>query len=116
MGSRHCEPVAGSGDLPVSRFDRARANRIVAAVVDFRSVSSPDIYSQTRGPAVRARQEAMWLMRAQRVGSFPAIGRRFGKHHTTVMGAIRSVDRRMHNPAYRREIDAMQANLDGQAR
>jgi chromosomal replication initiation ATPase DnaA len=42
---------------------------------------------------VRSRQTAMWLMQQQGAGSVAKIGRFYGLHHTTVMYALKIVER-----------------------
>lgn len=46
-----------------------------------------------RRPIVFARQTACWVIRKRTPLSFPAIGRVFRQDHTTVMNAVRTVDR-----------------------
>lgn len=48
------------------------------------------VLGQSRRKAiVRARQEAMWEVRQRTNMSLPAIGRRFGRDHTTALHGIR---------------------------
>lgn len=44
-------------------------------------------------PLVAARHEAMWRMKNETNMSFPAIGRRMGRDHTTIMHGIRCHER-----------------------
>jgi chromosomal replication initiation ATPase DnaA len=45
---------------------------------------------------IDARHEAMWLARAADY-SYPQIGRAFGRHHTAVIYALRSLERKITN-------------------
>jgi len=66
----------------------ADIQRLVAARM---GVTLCDLLSDRQAPA-RSRQIAMWLARTTTTASFPAIGRAFGRDHTTVMQACRRVD------------------------
>lgn len=61
----------------------------------------------------RPRQVAMALAKQMTPQSLPAIGRLFGnRDHTTVMHAVRTVDRLYESdPAMRRDVDALSVRL-----
>ena len=62
--------------------------------------------------AVRPRWMAMWLARRLTDESLPTIGARFGRHHTTVLYAIRTIDYLLTVDAGLRETaDALLATL-----
>lgn len=50
------------------------------------------IHEDRRKPRVEARQLAMWLTRRLTRLSLPRIGTLYGRHHTTVLHAVRTVD------------------------
>lgn len=59
-------------------------------------VTDVDLHSDRRSARVaRPRQVAMYLARSLTAQSLPAIGRSFGRDHTTVMHAVEAVERRM---------------------
>jgi chromosomal replication initiator protein len=59
-------------------------------------VTRQDIMSHRRqAPIVKARQEAMYLIKNNTAWSYPQIGRYFGKDHTTVLHAVQLMDRRI---------------------
>lgn len=60
----------------------------------------------------RPRAAAMWLaVQLLPSRSFPEIGRMFDRDHTTVMGAVKTVDRRRRDPAYAADLDAIRERL-----
>ncbi len=61
-----------------------------------------------------ARQVAMYLSRRLTKSSFPEIAARFSKDHSTVISAVRKVERlRDSDPAIKRELDELEAKLGG---
>lgn len=70
-------------------------SRIVQEVAEQHNIDVPSIMGEARFlHIVRARNEAMWRMRHEIVVdgkpiSFPQIGRRFGKDHTSVLHSVR---------------------------
>jgi chromosomal replication initiator protein len=59
-----------------------------------------------------ARQVAMYLARKLTKSSFPEIGAKFGKDHSTVITAVRKVEKeREANPRVKRELDELEAKL-----
>jgi chromosomal replication initiator protein len=80
---------------------------MIARVAVLRGVPIADI----RGPSrysrhVKARHEAMWLIREATELSFPEIGRLFrGRDHTTVIAGVRRIRAMADNrPEYRKEL------------
>jgi chromosomal replication initiator protein len=62
-----------------------------------------------------ARQVAMYLSRKLTKGSFPEIAARFGKDHSTVISAVRKVEKlRETDPGVKRELDELEAKLTGE--
>ena len=61
-----------------------------------------------------ARQVAMYLARKLTQSSYPEIGTRFGKDHSTVMSACRKVERlRLTEEGLKRELAELEAKLGG---
>lgn len=61
-----------------------------------------------------ARQVAMYLSRRLTKSSFPEIAARFNKDHSTVIAAVRKVERlRESDVALKRELDELEARLSG---
>ena len=86
---------------------------ILAVSVEF-GVSSIDIRSQRRNvAAVRARHTGMWLARHLTLCSYPEIGRMFGRRdHSTVMHAIKRIDRHMlDDPPFADRLRALARHL-----
>ena len=99
-------------DCPsIDTVQRAVAQRFNVRVMDLKSARRDRI-------ATRARHAAMFLCRELTPFSLPVIGRHFGKRdHTTVMYAIREVDRRRaESPEIARALsrlsDEISADLD----
>ena len=62
-----------------------------------------------------ARQVAMYLSRKLTKGSFPEIAARFGKDHSTVISAVRKVEKlRESDAGVKRELDELEAKLTGE--
>ncbi|ATB29874.1 chromosomal replication initiator protein DnaA [Melittangium boletus] len=62
-----------------------------------------------------ARQVAMYLSRKLTKGSFPEIAARFGKDHSTVISAVRKVEKlRETDAGVKRELDELEAKLTGE--
>lgn len=67
---------------------------ICETVGNYYEVTLDEILSVDRHKSiVEARQIAMWITRKTQALSYPEIGREFGRDHSTVMSAIRRVDR-----------------------
>ncbi|WP_257457729.1 chromosomal replication initiator protein DnaA [Archangium lipolyticum] len=62
-----------------------------------------------------ARQVAMYLSRKLTKGSFPEIAARFNKDHSTVISAVRKVEKlRETDTAVKRELDELESKLTGE--
>ena len=58
-----------------------------------------EVLGRARSKTVaRARCMAMWLTRVRLDMSYPEIGREFDRDHTTVMSAVRGVERWLNQP------------------
>lgn len=68
---------------------------LAAAVAAEGSTLVETLSSSRQRPASRARQAAMWLAFKVTPHSLQSIGRAFGRHHTTVIYAIRAYDRHL---------------------
>lgn len=77
-----------------ARRVRVSVKEIQELVAEYYQLASDDLTTDRRTRKIsRPRQVAMWLSRKFTPNSLPVIGRRFGgRHHTTVMHAIRRVD------------------------
>ena len=88
----------------------AEIQRRVAAHFSFISY---DLISPCRSRAlVAARHVAMYLARRHTDRSYPEIGRRFGRDHSSVISAVRGIEaRRMVDPGLDDTIRALAAEL-----
>jgi hypothetical protein len=87
---------------------------IIRATAQHFGVKPTDLVSQRRTYSiVRPRQVAMYLAKTLTKRSLPAIGRRFGgRDHTTVMHAIRKIERLVAtDPTVATEIEHIRASL-----
>lgn len=94
---------------------RVRIEEIIKTVSRHFGVSKPDILSQRRHRSVVwPRQIGMYLAKQLTARSLPEIGRRFGnRDHTTVLHAIRKIDRELEgNPRLRDELDDLKKLLN----
>lgn len=88
-------------------------DRILHVVAMQRRVSAADLAGHHREFA-HARQEVMYLARRLTALSLPQIARRLHRDHTTVLFAVRAVEKRMRNsPQLAAEVDAMAAAVRG---
>ena len=93
---------------------RVRIEEIIKTVSRHFGVSKPDILSQRRHRSVVwPRQIGMYLSKQLTARSLPEIGRRFGnRDHTTVLHAIRKIDKELQaNPRLRDEIEELKRLL-----
>lgn len=90
---------------------------IKAAVADEYGVSVLDIESDRRArECAWPRQTAMWLARQATARSMPDIGRFFGgRDHTTVMHAVRAVEKRRDQPEEFERTERLLVRLGGKA-
>ena len=94
---------------------RVRVEEIIKTVSRHFGVSKPDILSQRRHRSVVwPRQIGMYLAKQLTARSLPEIGRRFGnRDHTTVLHAIRKIDRELEgNPRLRDELEELKKLLN----
>ena len=69
---------------------------IARSVAARRRVRFDDMMSRSRYlPFARARQEAMYLMVAEKRWSLPRIGMFFGRDHTTILHGARAHEKRL---------------------
>ena len=82
------------GDMLASARRRVSVEDIQARVAGHYRLSCEEMLSTRRARAVaRPRQVAMYLAKALTTRSLPEIGRRFERDHTTVLHAVRTVER-----------------------
>jgi len=94
---------------------RIKVEDILRIVSRHFAVSKADILSERRHRSVvRPRQIGMYLAKQLTSRSLPEIGRRFGnRDHTTVLHAIRKIDREMgDNPHLKDEIEELKRQLN----
>jgi chromosomal replication initiator protein len=94
---------------------RIKVEDILRVVSRHFAVSKADILSDRRHRSVvRPRQIGMYLAKQLTSRSLPEIGRRFGnRDHTTVLHAIRKIDREMgDNPHLKEEIEELKRQLN----
>jgi chromosomal replication initiator protein len=75
-----------------------------------------DLLSERRTRAIaRPRQAAMYLAKTLTTRSYPDIGRRFGgRDHTTVLHAVRTIERLMgEDAALARDVETLTRKLRG---
>lgn len=87
---------------------------IMTAVSAHYEIPVIEMVSQRRAREVaRPRQVAMTLSKQMTPHSLPSIGRRFGgRDHTTVMHAVRQIERlSLSDPALRRSVDSLSVFL-----
>ena len=84
-------------------------HKIQRAVCDKYACRAKDLIAHRRVRSVaRPRQIGYWLMREASSLSFPSIGRRWNRHHTTIIYGCRFVDkRRLKDAAFREETDEL---------
>ena len=89
--------------VPAGDVSTTTPNEIMSIVANFYRISVDDIAGTSRAQAIaQARQIAMYLCRDQTSLSLPKIGQLFGgKDHTTVLYAVRKIEKDMMN---KREI------------
>lgn len=74
-----------------------RTEFVIAAVCAEYGLSRDELMGRCRWKRIaQARNVAMYIARKLGCGSYPELGREFGnRDHTTVMSAVRSIDRQM---------------------
>lgn len=94
--------------------DQLDCDQIMKACADSFRVTLADVKGPSREKQIaRARQSAMYLARNLIKMSFPEIGRRFGRDHSTVMTAVRRVPDLMAKDAdFRRIVEILEQELN----
>jgi chromosomal replication initiator protein len=89
------------------------AERIQKAVAQYFQVTVDDLRLDRRHKQLaHARQVAMFLCRKLTRASFPELGARFNKDHTTVLVAVRKIDKlRASDEHLRRELNELEGLL-----
>jgi chromosomal replication initiator protein len=78
------------------RAGRVPAEAVVSLVVRHFTLRPRELRSATRSPRVTIpRQIVMYLLRRHCGLSYPEIGQRFGRHHTTALHSVRQVARQL---------------------
>ena len=90
-----------------------RIARIQAIVASYYKLNYEDMFSPVRDTYVcHPRQVAMYLVREITGASTPIIGRRFRKDHTTVLSALKAVDKRLQiQPWLPGEMDTLRKRI-----
>lgn len=101
------QAYAAMGDFPCD-YHATEAETvacIIARTTELTRVSRKDLLGRGRPQHVAAaRQLAMYAMRELTSLSFPAIGDKFGRDHSTVIHACNLIQRRALDPSYRRMV------------
>lgn len=94
--------------------DQLDCDQIMKACADSFRVTLADVKGPSREKQIaRARQAAMYLSRQLIKLSFPEIGRRFGRDHSTVMTAVKRVPDLMAKDAdFRRLVEILEQELN----
>ena len=88
--------IAEAAEIAFPRLIMNRVEAIqIAVLTEYPTVSMYDLKSDRRKAImVRARQIAMYMAKVLTARSLPEIGRRFGgRDHTTVLHAVRKIER-----------------------
>jgi chromosomal replication initiator protein len=102
------------GSVPAPR--EVGFDDVISVTAGEMGVSSQELKARDRRPPVaRARQVAMYLARELTGASLPDIGRAFGgRNHTTVLHAVRRVERELErDQGTRRAVDTLVTRLGG---
>lgn len=101
--------LIASGKFPILEIQRACARYYGITVRDIKS-------SMRNAIIVKPRQIAIYLTKALTVRSLPEIGKQFGgKDHTTILHAVRKIERLCNEDAVlREEVDALTRWLKGE--
>lgn len=94
---------------------RMLVSKIQATVAEAYGISLQHMTSPARHQSVAwPRQVAMYLAREKTHHSLPGIGRLFNRDHTTVLHAIRAVERKAQaHPILRADVEALREALGG---
>jgi len=89
---------------------------VIKAVAEFYSVKVSDLRSDRKHKVIALpRQVAMYLIRSMTRCSLPDIGLRFGgRDHTTVMYAVKKIDKKVREDvSFRNTVDTLRKKLEG---
>lgn len=90
-------------DYPVTNEQRVAC--IIARTTELTRISREDLLSHKRPQHIaNARQLAMYAIREMTTLSFPAIGDKFGRDHSTVIHAHNLIKRRALEPSFARTV------------
>lgn len=95
---------------------RITLDEILQLVARYHDISLVELNSKSRAQDVaRPRQMAMYLCKKLTTRSLPAIGKKFGRDHTTVLHAIKMMEQRMsENPKLAEELQHLEQSLKGE--
>ena len=98
--------------IAASRPIRARQIQLIVAA-DY-SVTLNDLLSKRRSQVlVKPRQIAMWFCKEMTLMSYPEIGRRFLRDHTTVLHGVRKIQSRVdREPAFAGRLSALRQRIE----
>lgn len=96
---RHSEKAVMKQPEYIGVHTKTLLRELATEVSEVTGISVYAIFSKRRDkPTARARQTVMW--KARKLGySFPEIGKAFGKDHTTVLHAYRTIENLMNEGA-----------------
>jgi chromosomal replication initiator protein len=103
-------------DMPPITPMPVDASKIEETVANEFGVGTKWLYVKSNSPEyVNPRQVAMYLWKTEARRSYPWIGERFQKHHTTVMHAIQCVEDRMSvDGIFRAKVEKIKERLKGE--
>lgn len=86
---------------------------VIALIARHFNLRIRDLRSATRSPRITTpRQIAMYLLRRHCSLSYPEIGQRFGRHHTTALHSVRQISRRLdENGSLRSSVRLLEKEL-----
>lgn len=95
--------------ISASKSKEMTADNVVKGVSERYDLSIPDIKGRRRNAAIlRARNIAIHIMRSSIGMSLPAIGRYFGRDHTTILNSVSNIEAELKsNPALVKEIEEL---------
>jgi chromosomal replication initiator protein len=112
ISSQHFQSPSLSESISVKGYYISPA-RVVEAVSNFFDMSKADVLGNSRTKEIMvARQISMWIMKNQINMSYPSIGNFFnGKDHTTVMHAVKKIDKMKESVQFSNQIHAIIQSL-----
>ncbi len=101
-------------DLLHANARRVTVDDIQSCTAEHYGILKRELNSRRRSRAVaRPRQVAIWLCKQLTSMSLPEIGRRFDRDHTTVIHAIRQINRFREDPIFAEEVDLLRRQIEG---